>query len=37
MNEDSKKEQETTDQPTSEVEDTNAVETEEGVGLFFSE
>ena len=29
MNEDSKKEQETTDQPTSEVEDTDAVETEE--------
>ena len=29
MNEDSKKEQETTDQPTAEVEDTDAVETEE--------
>ena len=31
MNEDSKKEQETTDQPTAEVEDTAAVETEEGI------
>ena len=37
MNEDSKKEQETTDQPTVEVEATDAVDTEQGVGLFFSE
>ena len=37
MNEDSKKEQETTDQPTVDVEATDAVETEEDVGLFSGE